>query len=182
MATAYTGLALLAATLLTGPINVFRGRRTPVPTDLRRDTGIWCGIMSLAHVVIGLQVHMGNMLLYFFREAGASKRLVPRSDLFGFANFTGLIATFIVALLLALSNDVSLRKLGSRRWKSLQQWNYGLLVLVMIHSIAYQIIENRQPPFNILLVVMMVVTFSVQAAGYWLRRRASMLEDRSVPA
>jgi sulfoxide reductase heme-binding subunit YedZ len=40
MATAYVSLALLAATLVTGPINLLRRRPNPVSTDLRRDLGI----------------------------------------------------------------------------------------------------------------------------------------------
>lgn len=58
VATAYAGLLLRAITLLLGPWNVLRGRPNPVSTDVRRDVGIWAGILSLAHVVFGLQVHM----------------------------------------------------------------------------------------------------------------------------
>jgi len=76
------------------------------------------------------------MLLYFFRE-GESKRLVPRSDSFDFANYTGLIAALIVVLLLALSNDASLRVLGKKRWKFLQRWNYAVMVLVVLQRIKF---------------------------------------------
>ena len=171
IATGYVGLALLGATLVTGALNVLRNRRSPVSTDLRRDIGIWCGSISLAHVVIGLQVHLGNMLLYFFREAGKSKRLVPRSDLFGFANYTGLIATLIVVLLLALSNDASLRALGKKRWKFLQRWNYAVMVLVVLHITAYQILERRQLQYLFLSSVIIGTALIVQVSGFRRQKR-----------
>jgi methionine sulfoxide reductase heme-binding subunit len=166
MATAYVGLALLAATLTTGAFNVLRGRRNPVSTDLRRDIGIWCGIVSLIHVAVGWQVHMGNMLLYFFREAGEAKRLVPRYDLFGLANYAGLIAALLIVLLLALSNDVSLRRLGRERWKFFQRWNYAVVVLVALHGIIYQVIEKRESVYLILFGTLAGAVLLIQAAGF----------------
>lgn len=163
LATGYVGIALLGATLVTGALNILRNRRNPISTDLRRDIGIWCGIMSLVHVVIGLQIHMGSMLLYFFREAGSLK---PRVDLFGFANYVGLIATFVIVLLLALSNDFSLRRLGKKRWKFLQRWNYVAAVLITIHSIAYQIIESRTVAYLVLFGTIVGVTLIFQFAGF----------------
>src|SRR5262249_18277318 len=66
LASAYVGLVLLGASLVIGPWRVLRGRANPVNSDLRRDIGIWAGIVGLAHVVIGLQVHLkGRMSLYF---------------------------------------------------------------------------------------------------------------------
>ena len=87
MGTAYTSILLLGATLLTGPLNVLRRQRNPDSTDLRRDIGIWSGLVGLAHEAISWQVHMGNMLLYFFEEDKLTKALSLRADLFGFANY-----------------------------------------------------------------------------------------------
>ncbi len=120
VATAYTGLILLAVTLLTGPVNVLFDRQNPISTDIRRDIGFWSAVISIVHVVIGLQLHMGNMLYYFFRPVGESKNLVLRWGTFGFANHTGLIATIIFILLLVTSNDLSMRILGAKRWKAVQ--------------------------------------------------------------
>ncbi|MGH9945837.1 MAG: ferric reductase-like transmembrane domain-containing protein [Pyrinomonadaceae bacterium] len=166
LATGYVGIGLLGATLFIGSLNVLRRRRNPVSTDLRRDIGIWCGIISLTHVVIGLQVHMGgNMLLYFFRESGGLFNLVPRTDLFGFANYLGLIAVLILCLLLLLSNDASIRRLGKKRWKFYQRWNYALMFFVMLHSIAYQIIETRLIRYLILFGVIVAGTLLIQLLG-----------------
>src|SRR5436190_8588343 len=118
--TAYPALILIAAALLLGPLNVLWQKPNPVSFDLRRDVGIWAGILALAHTAVGLNVHLrGRMWLYF-----VDTRNHLRRDLFGFGNYTGVIAAVMFALLLALSNDASLRTLGAGRWKSLQRWAY----------------------------------------------------------
>jgi sulfoxide reductase heme-binding subunit YedZ len=139
IATAYPALFLTAAAILLGPWNVLRGRPYPVSFDLRRDLGIWAGVMGLVHTGIGLNVHLrGRLWLYFVDQHGSLRR-----DFFGFGNYTGLFATVILLLLLAISNDVSLRRLGTRRWKSLQRWTYGAVVLTVLHAVAYQHVEKR---------------------------------------
>ena len=80
MATAYVGLALLGATLVTGPLNILRRRPNPVSTDLRRDLGIWAGVLAVAHFLIGLQVHMKHRYLYWLEEVKGSTALRPRTD------------------------------------------------------------------------------------------------------
>jgi sulfoxide reductase heme-binding subunit YedZ len=99
MATAYVGLALLGISLILGPWNVLRRRPNPVSTDLRRDVGIWTGLMSLVHLGVGLCVHLrGRPWLYFLYPSNESHALPVRYDLFGLANHTGLIAGFVLAL------------------------------------------------------------------------------------
>ena len=107
IATAYPALFLTCAAILLGPWNVIRGRPNPTSFDLRRDLGIWAGIMALLHTGIGLNVHLrGRPWLYFVDQ---HRRV--RHDLFGFGNDTGLVAALLFLLLLALSNDLSLRRL-----------------------------------------------------------------------
>jgi methionine sulfoxide reductase heme-binding subunit len=173
MATAYVGLALLGASLATGPLNVLRGRPNPVSTDLRRDVGIWAGVVSLAHFVVGWQVHMKHRYLYWLREVKGSDALAVRTDLFGFGNHTGLVAVVVAAMLLALSNDRSLRALGTGRWKKLQRWNYALLGLVVAHGVAYQVVEKRDAPFVVGFVLMLLSVVAIQLAGYRARRRTA---------
>src|SRR5580698_9621319 len=70
-ATAYPALILIAATLLIGPLNLLRGKRTPVSSDWRRDVGVWAGILSLIHTVIGQDVHLrGRPWLYYIYRPG----------------------------------------------------------------------------------------------------------------
>jgi methionine sulfoxide reductase heme-binding subunit len=166
MASAYAGLAFLSVTLATGPWNVLRKRPNPVSTDLRRDLGIWAGILGLVHVVVGLQVHMGgNMWQYFFYPP-APRRLLARFDAFGLANYSGLAVALILGILLVLSNDRSLRWLGAKRWKTVHRSAYVGFVLVLAHSVLYQVIEKRNLPFVALFVALAVAVTALQLAGF----------------
>ena len=108
------------------------------------------------------------MWIYFF------KRLHPlklQNTQFGFANFVGLGAALLFLMLLAISNDLSLRRLGTRRWKSLQRWTYAAVLLTLLHAIAYQRIEKRQLFYQMLLGVTTAAIVAVQVAG-WRRAKA----------
>lgn len=167
MASAYAGLALLSASLVVGPWHVLRNRPNPVSTDLRRDIGIWAGLLGLVHMVVGLQVHMqGKFWLYFFYNSDQPHFLPLRHDAFGFANFAGLGSTLVLMVLLGLSNDRSLRALGTRPWKALQRWNYAGFALVVAHSVAYQLIEKRELPFVGLFSAMGLLVMALQFAGF----------------
>jgi sulfoxide reductase heme-binding subunit YedZ len=87
IATAYPALFLTAVAVFLGPWNVLRRRANPVSFDLRRDIGIWAGIMALLHTVVGLNVHLrGRMWLYFVDQHHRLRR-----DWFGFGNDTGVL-------------------------------------------------------------------------------------------
>jgi len=179
MATGYVGLGFLAATLSIGPLNVLRRRLGPLSDDLRRDIGIWTAIAGVVHVVVGIQVHMGSPWLYFFYGAGQRPPYWPlpvRIDLFGLANDTGLIATLILVLLLCLSNDLSMRFLGNRWWKRLQQLNYGLLALVVVHGILYQRIEGRDPAWVLVFWIVWLAAVVLQLVGF--RTRSARIAGR----
>ena len=171
MSTAYVGMALLVATLITGPLNVLRGRPNPTSADLRRDIGIWAGVLAVVHFLVGWQVHMKHRYLYWLREVKNSNALVPRTDLFGFANYTGLAAVVIALILLTLSNDYFLARLGSARWKRWQRWNYAFGALVLIHGISFQVIERRKAPFVVTLAVLTGAGLLLQFRGYRRKRR-----------
>jgi len=168
MATAYASLALIGCSLLLGPWKVFRDLPNPVHSDLRRDVGIWGGMVGLVHVVIGLQVHMaGKFWLYFLYPAKESHLIPLRHDAFGFANYTGLGSTLLLILLLALSNNLSIRKLGTQKWKSLQRWNYVNFLLIILHGAAYQFLEKRSMAWVALFSVMLSTVGLFQAGGYF---------------
>ncbi|MEO8560962.1 MAG: hypothetical protein ABI601_02740 [bacterium] len=168
MATGYASVVLIAWALLIGPWRVRAGRASPVSTDLRRDVGIWGGLLALAHVVTGLQVHLtGHMLKYFLYQD--DKHAMPvRYDLFGFANWTGLAATLVILMLIAISNDASLRTLGSRRWKSWQRWTYWMAALVVAHTLAYQLPTKEHGVYIGAFAIVAVIVIAFQLDG---RRR-----------
>lgn len=170
--TAYAALLLLVASLLIGPWKLLRGQRTGVSSDLRRDIGIWAGILGIVHTGVGLFVHLrGRPWLYFIYGKNEHHHVIPlRHDLFGASNETGLIGTLILVLLLATSNDYALRKLGSSKWKQLQRWNYWLFALVVLHAFGYQTIEKQRAPFVALVIVCVAITVGLQAYGFRLTR------------
>ncbi|PZR19699.1 MAG: hypothetical protein DI539_13095 [Flavobacterium psychrophilum] len=166
MATGYVAIILLASTLLIGPFNVYKKRFNPISTDLRRDIGIWCGLIGLLHIVIGIQVHMGNIWLYFFKAVEGINGYQLRDDVFGIANYTGLLAGVILLVLLFLSNDFSLQWLKTKRWKTIQRWTYILFALVLTHGILYQVIEKRMIIIIVLFAGIMMLPAIAQTIGF----------------
>lgn len=165
MSSAYAAFALIVLTLAIGPINALRGVRLPVSNDFRRDTGIWACTWSIFHTVVGLQVHLrGRMIEYFLYPTGASLPARIRLDLFGLANYFGLLAAVLAVVLAAISNDWSLRMLGAPRWKRLQQLNYILFTIAIVHAVLYQILEKRIPPFALALGFLAATALTLQIA------------------
>ena len=173
---AYVSLIQLALTLLVGPWQLLaKKRRTPVNIDLRRDIGIWAALTGTAHVILGFQLHMEGRILHFFF---AKNRLRPLINLFGFSNYVGLAATALLLVLLMISNDVSLRWLRARTWKLIQRFNYALFPLVLLHTVGYQFLINRE---RIMVVLTLGLAFAVliyQVRGFGLyRARRSAFAD-----
>jgi sulfoxide reductase heme-binding subunit YedZ len=170
---AYPALILIAATLFIGPFKLLLGERLPASMDLRRDVGIWAGIAGLFHTVVGQCVHLrGRPWLYYIYENWQKKHFLPiRHDLFGLANYTGLVAALILLALLATSNDASLRKLSTPGWKQLQRWNYAIIALTAIHTFTYQVgIEKPLPLFVATAAAAIAISLVLQWVGYRRRR------------
>jgi sulfoxide reductase heme-binding subunit YedZ len=68
-------------------------------------------------------------------------------------------------MLLAISNDFSIRSLGSRSWKSIQRWTYAAFGLTVAHGIAFQIVEKRRIPWVIIFAGMATVALVLQFLG-----------------
>lgn len=168
MATAYVALGLLAVTLAFGPVASLRGRRYPVSTDIRRDYGIWSAIVALVHVVVGLQVHLrGKMHEYFVQQLGVVP--LPRADAFGVANYAGAVAGLILVALLVTSNDMSLRRLGTDRWRTVHALASWGLVLTLLHGAVYQAVEKRAWSF---VLAFAVLAFATTGLRLWAHRHA----------
>lgn len=166
--TAWPALVLLTVTLAIGPWRVLTRKPPALSVDLRRDIGIWAGILGVLHAGVGQCVHLrGRPWLYYVYEK-ASEHLLPiRHDMFGFANFTGLFAALILLALLVTSNDASLRKLGLPGWKSLQRWNYACFALTVCHTFGYLIgIESLEAAAIITASLCVVITAWLQWEGW----------------
>ncbi len=163
MATAYSSLLFLGATLLLGPWNTFRRRPNPVSFDLRRDIGIWAGVLAILHTAVGLTVHLrGRMWMYFFKQRHPLKF---QTGLFGSANDIGLLSALLFLMLLAISNDLSLRTLGLERWKSLQRWTYVAVGLAIAHGVLFQLVEKRHLPWVLVFATLSILIIAIQLAG-----------------
>lgn len=172
IATAYVGLLWIAVSLVLGPLNLIRCRPNPVSSDLRRDVGIWGGVAGLVHMAVGLTVHMrGRMSEYFFTPADVGGFPI-RLDPFGLANHTGLASSVILAALLMLSSDWSLRALGAPRWKRWQQSSYLCAAALVVHGALYQLAEKRRPFLVMTFALVILATVVVQLAGIRVRRAA----------
>ncbi len=166
----YVSLVLLALTLAIGPIMLWRRRRNPVNIVLRRDAGIWAGITGALHVVYALRFFTLDNLWAFFLQRDAAG-YSPRLNLYGISNDVGLLATLLLLLLLALSNDLSLRRLRGKVWKNVQRFNYALIVLVIAHALGYQVFTGKPAPFTYFVLGLAGVVLGLQIVGVWLYRR-----------
>ena len=174
-ASAWPGLVLISFTLLIGPFKQIWGRNVAVSQDFRRDVGIWAGMVGIFHAAIGQCVHLRwRPWLYYVYENWRKEHVQPfRHDMFGLANYTGLVSALVLLMLLATSNDASLRALGTPGWKRLQRWNYLCFGLLIVHTLAYQIgIERPIGSLVSLAVMATIITLTLQTIGY-LKRRAA---------
>ena len=160
LGTGYVSLILLAVTLLIGPINLLRKRKNPVNINLRRDIGIWSGITDLVHVVFSLQLTPGKSIFAYF--TGDS---VSGFGLFEAGNIVGLFATLIMVALLITSNQISLKLLKGKRWKLLQRFNYLLILLTVVHTVALQAANLRESFFFWGTLAVSLAVVAIQAFG-----------------
>jgi sulfoxide reductase heme-binding subunit YedZ len=168
-ASAYVTIVYLVVSFALGPYRLWQKLPNPISFDLRRDVGIWVGVLALLHTIVGLTVHLRGRMWMYFLKALHPPRI--QLSLFGFANYIGAVATIVFVILLVISNDLSLRKLGTSRWKSIQRCSYIAAGLTVIHGFAYQFVEKRQVGWILLLIGSVVAALGIQAAGFVIVRR-----------
>ena len=108
--------------------------------------------------------------MYFFKTLHP---LRLQASAFGAANYIGLMAGALFAVLLALSNNWSLRALGTARWKNLQRWTYAAFMLTLVHSVLFQFVEKRRMPWILFFATAVLATLAAQSLGYLQRRRTA---------
>ena len=199
LATAYTALCFLASALVIGPWRVLRNLPNPISTDLRRDIGIWAGIVALTHLTVGSLVHsripslasipqVWQGLLWPMEVATRVKIwplflshwpdpahlwhfIHPRLDRIGFAVYLGLTQASLILLLLITSNNLSLRTLGSKRWKNLHRFIYVIWISIGLHAFTFQTLENRAIPIRLVFGSIYLTVVIAQIAGFLKLRR-----------
>jgi sulfoxide reductase heme-binding subunit YedZ len=171
--TGYLSILLLAVSLLLGPINLILKHKNPVSTHIRRDIGIYGGILGVIHSMVGLFVHFtGRPWLYFVKEIGDGFGI--RGGYFGLANYTGLLGVLIIIFLLIISNDYFFVRLKTSRWKRLQRLTYLMFILVLAHAILYRINANKEELIMFLYIPMLLMVVLFQLIGVWFATRKSV--------
>ena len=163
IATAYASLALLAITLAIGPFGRITVGRYPLSTHLRRDIGVWAGVLALSHVVAALQVHAGgHMLDYFVWPRETTYAGIIRFDPFGVANYLGASATIALVALLVTSNDRALGELGATRWRTIHRIAFPVTIVVIVHGLVFAVLERRTPVLFAIFAALSLTTFAIR--------------------
>ncbi len=154
VATAWLCLLLLAAVLLFSPLYLAGQRSQARNYYLRRDIGIWSALHGLAHFYFGNVVAMNSAYL----EAFVTGIAVPpgegvRDQLFSWGSIAGSLVAILYLVLLVLSSDWSIRRLGLQRWKRTQKSAIAVLWLTLAHGVAFQILESRYLVLSLMLLV-----------------------------
>lgn len=180
MSFAYTAILFLSVTLMIGPYYILSGRPSPANSMLRRDIAIWAGIWAIAHAGIASFIHVDGLLFwrsFLYRAPTLADPFPIKLNRIGQANYIGLAQLGIIILLLILSNNIALRRLGTKRWKTMQRLAYVAMAFILLHAFVYHRIELRLWSFRWPVYALFALVFIVQAAGfvYYRRRRKRRL-------
>jgi DMSO/TMAO reductase YedYZ heme-binding membrane subunit len=161
---AYICLLLLGLALLIGPMTVLRTGRLPGNLYIRRDTGIWAALMGLLHFYLANVLSMNYEYLGIYVENSAlPPSAAVRSSLYTWGTIFGYVIALLFIVLLVLSSDRMIRKVGLKWWKRIQRISYLGFILTCLHAFAFQVIEAR--PLLWVLVVL-VITMVIIAGQY----------------
>lgn len=163
---AYLCLGLLGGALLIGPVNVLRKGVPLVNAYARRDVGIWAALSGLIHFYLANVLAMNYEYLEVFVDS-AEQPPSPelRSSLYTWGTILGYFAALSFIVLLALSNDWMVRRLGIKWWKRIQRASYVCFLATCIHAFAFQVLESRAVPWVIVIASVVVLVLIGQGYG-----------------
>ena len=163
---AYQFSIFFAAALLIGPVRTIRTGRTALNDYLRRDIGIWTGIIGVLHVYAGTRQSMTPVYFAAYVESAYDAyEVMLREQLFFWGTIIGFVILLVVLLLMTLSNDRSQRKLGKRWWKRLQRCSYLIAFLTVAHALAFQYLEARGAAFIVFFGLLAIGVAGAQITG-----------------
>jgi DMSO/TMAO reductase YedYZ heme-binding membrane subunit len=164
--TAWLCFAFLLAALSIGPRHAMRTGRPLLNNLVRRDLGIWAALTGLAHLGFATAVVMTPA---YFRNYITGPDDAPLPGLAGWAGTASILAGYVIGclflLLLALSSDRALRRLGPVRWKRWQRSAYVAFGLSVAHGVVFQFIEQRTGAWLAALLVGTVAVLGLQRLG-----------------
>jgi sulfoxide reductase heme-binding subunit YedZ len=188
---------LLVLALISGPL----ARLWPTMAwalPWRREIGVWCGLLALAHTVITLDGWIGWDVQRLFgyeyvAQLGRYARLEPG---FGLANAVGFVALFLTLILAATSSAWAVNLLGPSAWKWLQYGSYSVFYLAALHSFYFLFIHftesfhRASPPeanwFQLPFLLVTLLVPALQTAAFVRtvarRRRSERTAPRKQPS
>ncbi len=170
--TAYLFMILMMVVLAIGPLRALRTGRAVFNSHLRRDVAIWLAISGMLHVYAGTVQSMTPLYVGTFVQIGPDASAVAlRQELFSWGTIAGLAILVFLLLLLALSNDVSIIRIGKRWWKRMHRTTYAVFVLTIAHGVAFQFLEYRATWLIALLLLSSGAILGIQFAGFAAVRR-----------
>jgi len=155
---------LFAATLMVGPWTLHGNVKPATNILLRRDLGIWAAVTGLIHFALGTAFSMNPEYISRFvvDELGQSR--------FFWGSIWGTVAGLLVLILLVISNNRLLAKLGAVWWKRLQRLAYPAFLITVIHGVYFQLLEQRSYYLYASLALLVLVA-SAQLFGMWRYRQ-----------
>jgi len=133
---------LLVLALISGPL----ARLWPATAwtlSWRREVGIWCGLLALAHTFVTLDgwIRWDAQRLFGYEFVPQLERYARLEPGFGLANAVGFVALFLTLILAATSSAWAVDLLGPSGWKWLQSGSYSVFYLVALHSFYFLFIH-----------------------------------------
>ena len=164
---AYLCLLLLALVLLIGPASVLRSRRLVVNSYIRRDTGIWAAVNGLLHFYLANVLSMNYEYLGAYVEnAAQAPSAAARSTLYNSGTIAGYLIAVLFIVLLLLSSDWMVRKVGLKWWKRIQRFSYLGFILTCVHAFEFQVLEARPLFWVVVVATVAIVIFAAQCMGF----------------
>jgi DMSO/TMAO reductase YedYZ heme-binding membrane subunit len=173
IASAWLCVGFMAAALLFGPYLRATADRRVVNNYVRRDIGMWSALAGLVHFVVAIDVSMSPAYLSVYVQVlDTAISLEWRDRLFAWGSIVGTLAGVLLVILLAISNDKLLGRLGQKNWKRVQGLAYPAFLLTAVHGFAFQLLESRRAGVIILLAALcLLVIFSRLASRSKARRQ-----------
>jgi sulfoxide reductase heme-binding subunit YedZ len=179
-------LLLLVATLAAGPL----ARLWPPTARLvlwRRELGIWTVFAAVGHVLIVLTGWVEWEPFRLFYSVNPFTRDWALDQGFALGNLLGIVALVYSVVLLATSNDASIRLLGGSTWKFVQQNVSIVWALVALHTayfLYFHFVTFHRPPVPtnwmqgpFLVLVLVLFVLRTAALVVTMRRRRTVARD-----
>lgn len=160
-------LFMLGIILLMGPLSYLY---KPLQKQIfwRRTLGIWSALYAMLHTIIILNGWVEwklERLFFIFTPPGQPWILHPG---FALANTIGILALIYYLMLTVISNNWSMKLLGKKSWKYLQQKTTVVYTLVILHTLYFLFFHEPENP-NWLkgpFVIMIGMIFIIRVSAF----------------